>query len=363
MTSPLLVRGAAEAHPGVPWSWAARERMVRYLGDLGFTLYVYAPQGDPLNRERWGEPYLRDEVDAFVDMAQVGARRGVNFCYALAPSEPEAGQVVNKLRPLYDGGIRCFAFLTYGEVLSAPVLETFPGATIFSAPGTDLPPAVEVLVKRCGAVKVTEAARSYRRPPVLWEPYPAPANSLNLRPAPGWAPGAYEEVAGVVVECGPYPEAARVALHTWAACLRTPAGYDAERSWVQALAHVAGEAAPSLRLLGDLTRNTAREEPATAFPPGVTDYRARLESWARAAEALKNLPDKPLREDLKPWVAKLALSADAGLKALAAVAAPPAQAEKARGLALSSLWRLREHVVWVAGDQVERFVRDCLRRL
>ncbi len=361
MTLSQFIRGAAEAHTGTPWSWAARERVIRYLGDLGFNLYVYAPQGDPLVRERWWEPYLRDEVDAFVDMAQLGARRGVRFCYGLWPEEPDTARVLAKLKPLYDGGIRFFALLGADGALCRAILAELPGTTLLSDSGSEAPPEVEVLVATGGkppaVADVLEAGRLCRRPPVLWEPYPGSEQFLHLRPAPGWAPGVLEEAAGVLVDVGPNPEAARVPLHTWAAFLRNPGTYDAERAWVQALAHVAGEAAPALRLLGELT------QPGVQLQPGAADPRIRLEAWARAADVLKNIPDKPLREDLRPWVAKLALSADAGLKALAAVAAPPGQAERLRGLALSALWRLRESGVWVAGDQMERYIRDCLRSL
>lgn len=367
MSSPLLIRGAAEAHRGAPWSWAARERMIRYLGELGFNLYLYAPHGEPLIRDRWWEPYLRDEVDAFVDMAQVGARRGVNFCCALEPAVPDLPAVVAKLKPLYEGGLRHFGLLAHAGSLCRLVLAALPGITLYASPEKALPPEVEVLVPSGGpsvtVADAEQAGRCYGRPPLLWDRFPCSDYTLHLRPVRGRAPGLSGAAAGIVVEAGPLPEAARVPLYTWAMYLRNPGAYDPERAWVQALAHVAGEAAPALRLLGEITRNSFFEEPAVAFPPGLTDHRSRLEAWARAAGVLKAVPDKPLREDLKPWITKLALSADAGLKALAALDALPAQAGRLRGQALSALWRLREQPAWVAGDQVERYVRDWLRHL
>lgn len=366
MTSPFGIRGIAEAHTGAPWSWVARERLIRYIGELGFNLYLYAPGDDPLLRDRWWEPYLREEVEALADLAGVGSRRGVRLCVALDPGEPRADLVLRKWLPLYRAGFRSFALLSHAG-LASELLAKLPGVELFTPDASDLPPAVEVfwpvLGESVSAADMERAGRKILRPPVLWDRYPANPGplreSLPLRPIRGRDPNLAEVVSGVIAECGAQPEACRVALHTWAAYLRDPAEYDPERAWVQALAHVGAEAAPALRLLGELTRRHDLEPPAV-----IDDLPGRFEAWARAAAILKELPDRPLRDDLRPWVAKLALSADAGLKSVAMLAAEgEAARDRLRGQVLSALWRLREQPAWVLGDQVERFVRDALRQV
>lgn len=364
MTSPFLIRGVAEVHSGPPWSWAARERLVRYMGDLGFTHYIYAPGGDPLLRERWAEPYLEDESDSFADLDGVGARYGVRLCSALDPLEPDPGAVVAKWRPLYDRGIRAFALLSRPD-LAAAVLRAFPGSMVLAPEALDLPPEVEVYTRVHGpevrAEEMRRLGRRVRRPPLVWDSYPgndgAMANELHLRPVRGRDPLLAEESAGIIVDCCAQPEAARVALHTWSSYLRQPEEYDPERAWVQAISHVVPANAPALRLLGELTRKNCLEEEAVA-----DEMEARFDSWLRAAAVLRDLPDKPLRDDLRPWVSKLAASAEAGLKALQAVRSRPPESDRLRGQALTALWRLRENPAWVLGDQVERYARDCLRR-
>lgn len=366
MTSPFAIRGIAEAHTGAPWSWVARERLIRYIGELGFNLYLYAPGDDPLLRDRWWEPYLREEVEALADLAGVGLRRGVRLCVALDPGEPRAEVVLQKWTPLYRAGFRSFALLS-NPGLACELLPKLPGVELFTPAGPDLPPEVEVFWPARGgsvtAPDMEKAGRQVLRPPVLWDRYPANPgplrDSLPLRPIRGRDSGLAEVTSGVIAECGAQPEACRVALHTWAAYLRDPAEYDPERAWVQALAHVGGEAAPALRLLGELTRHHDLEPKAFA-----DELAGRFDAWARAAATLKELPDRPLRDDLRPWVAKLALSADAGLKSLALLAAPDESArDRLRGQVLSALWRLREQSAWVLGDQVERFVREALRQV
>jgi len=372
MTFPVRIRAVAEIHDGPPWSWAARERLLRYVGELNFTHYLYAPGGDPLVRERWREPYLPDEVDLLQDMAQIGARRGVAFCCGLSVPEPDAEAVLSKLWPLYDAGIRGFVLLDLradgAEALCRVLLERLPGAALWAetGPEADLPPQVE---------RLAGALTPGRRPPLLWAGRPGQAGSgwLPLRPAHGLDPAVAGAAAGLLVPCPALPEVGRVMLHTWAAYLRNPDRYDPERAWVQALAHVAPSCAPSLRLLGDLTRGGAWEPPI-ALPEladvwtrpdraaALAEVAARFEAWSRAAEALKDLPDKPLRDDLRPWVAKLAASADAGLKAIRLLSLTGTAAERFRGQVLAALWRLRENPAVLAGDQVERFVRECIRR-
>lgn len=81
----LVGHGVVEGFYGPPWSFDARERMVRFLGDVGLETYAYAPKSDSLHRARWAEPLPRPDLAAFERLAEVARERSVRFFYGISP--------------------------------------------------------------------------------------------------------------------------------------------------------------------------------------------------------------------------------------------------------------------------------------
>lgn len=81
----MPVRGAIEGFYGPPFSHEERLSLLRFLGEQHYNCYVYAPKNDPLHRERWREPYAREELARFRALATFAASHGVDFLYAIAP--------------------------------------------------------------------------------------------------------------------------------------------------------------------------------------------------------------------------------------------------------------------------------------
>lgn len=79
--------GVIEGFYGVPWSPAARRSMVRFLGRIGLSRYVYAPKNEPKHRQRWTEPYGPRELDDFAALVDEGRRAGVDVVFAVAPQK------------------------------------------------------------------------------------------------------------------------------------------------------------------------------------------------------------------------------------------------------------------------------------
>jgi len=110
---PML--GTIEGFYGTLWSDGERRRMILLLARLGFGSYLYQPKWDPLNRERWREPYSDAEVAAFGALRRFGERLGVTMIFGIAPAfdmavdDPgERAVLLHKLAPLVEAGFRDF---------------------------------------------------------------------------------------------------------------------------------------------------------------------------------------------------------------------------------------------------------------
>ncbi|NUP14238.1 MAG: hypothetical protein HOW73_50025 [Polyangiaceae bacterium] len=84
--------GVVEGFYGRPWSFGARKRIVRLLGDVGLDTYGYAPKSDPLHRARWWEPLGVDQLRAFEELASVARDAGVRIVYGIAPERLFGGR-------------------------------------------------------------------------------------------------------------------------------------------------------------------------------------------------------------------------------------------------------------------------------
>ena len=80
--------------------------------------YLYAPKDDPYHRERWREPYPKEEWKALLALIRAAQAQRIDFVYAFHPgkgltfSAPEPVQVLlEKAARFYDAGVRTFAVL------------------------------------------------------------------------------------------------------------------------------------------------------------------------------------------------------------------------------------------------------------
>jgi hypothetical protein len=71
-----------EGFYGPPWTWEARIEVAGWCGARGMTDYVYAPKDDPKHRERWRDPYDRDELAGFERFVTGGSLR---LGFAISP--------------------------------------------------------------------------------------------------------------------------------------------------------------------------------------------------------------------------------------------------------------------------------------
>lgn len=77
--------GVLEGFYGKPWTHEARLDMIRFMGDAGFTHYIYAPKDDPYHRSRWRDPYPRSKLREFRELSQVADSAGITLVFAISP--------------------------------------------------------------------------------------------------------------------------------------------------------------------------------------------------------------------------------------------------------------------------------------
>jgi hyaluronoglucosaminidase len=297
LSSPFRHRGIVEGFYGRPFSHADRLWWIDQLARLGMNTYVVAPKDDPLQRQRWREPYPEVEQARFAELAERGNRTGVAVGFALSPGlsirysdAEDVATLVAKLRGFAALGSRflalcvddvptelvhaedraVFGSLAAAHVALAHTLRAALGEEVLlwlvptdyagneSSPyleqlGAELDPAIEVAwtgrTTVPPSVRADEAqarAALLRRRPLLWDNVPVSdgpmRTMLHLVPYRGREVALAEHLSGVLLNPMQHARASYVAIAGAAAFLRDPQRFDAEAAW-QSAVHTLGAGA------------------------------------------------------------------------------------------------------------------------
>lgn len=290
--SPFRIRGVIEGFYGVYYTWPERNDLIRFIGQHGYNLYIYAPKDDWHHRQRWWEHYPAEVERAFSRTVASAAAAGVRFCYALHCSLPHGmsrdqaiSAICVKLDTLYRCGVRSFSLLfddldlsdaadqndlrqgaatLHAEICNGVwswLLSYDPGCTLSMCPtdyhgsapsvyaytlGALLQPGIAIFYTgpavcspTIAAVDAALFAQAARRLPLIWDNYPvndlAMQPELHLGPIRQRAPELHQTVSGIVVNPMLQAEASKIPLLTYAAYLRDPQRYDPDQAWQEAL--------------------------------------------------------------------------------------------------------------------------------
>jgi hyaluronoglucosaminidase len=464
------IRGFIEGFYGRPYSWRERERLIDFLGKHDYNMYIYAPKNDPIHRNRWREPYLPEELDRFAALVKRCDALGIDFVFGISPlqyhysSEEYWAALWEKLLPMYEIGVRSFTVLLddmpdkfhypddeerFGTIANAQVwlnntvlerLSALGGvrrmtfcpteyhgegvSDYLKTLGEGLRPEVEVFwtgTEICAQYLRTEDARkvseTLKRPVLYWDNYPVNDGEMHfhphIRPVRGRDADLYTVSKGIVANGSLEPEAQKIPLHTYAAYMADPDGYEPEAAWDKALLAVAGnqEDADAVRMIGDLSRWSSLERkrqlhstlapkignfwqrwggiPVEAGPDlpdlpelqteppaaagtreeraaAIADLQQEFERIGKLAARFTGKMENPyLQAELSSWARKAAGWSEVGtlgLQVLARTMANPADPEipHLRDRTLDKILETRENFQWLAGDLVDQFARRCL---
>jgi hyaluronoglucosaminidase len=301
--TPFRHRGVVEGFYGRPWAHEDRLWWIGRLGAWGMNRFVVAPKDDPLQRERWREPYPADALREFGQLVEAGSRCGVEVGFAVSPglsirySSPEDRRaLVHKLEAFralgsrffclalddvpfqlaHEPDRRAFAGLAAAHVALAHELRASLGAdcTLWLVPtdylgggssdyleelGASLADEIEVgwtgrtvLSPTITADEIRARAAALRRPLLLWDNTPAAdgpmRRMLHLNPYLGRDPEIAASATGVLLNPMQHARASGVTVFTAARFLTDPQSYDPESAWAEAMLELGADASEDFSL-------------------------------------------------------------------------------------------------------------------
>src|SRR5262245_35439827 len=83
----LQPRGIVEGFFGHLSSTEHRRRMLKFAAARCMNTYLYAPKDDPYHRERWTEPYPRDQCRALLQLIRYALTQKIDFVYGFHPAK------------------------------------------------------------------------------------------------------------------------------------------------------------------------------------------------------------------------------------------------------------------------------------
>lgn len=308
------LRGVIEGFYGAPWSHNDRLAQLDFYGRSKQNIYVYSPKDDPYLRARWRDQYPPDQLALISQLVARATANHVEFTYALSPglsvcysSDADNAALVTKFQSLWDIGVRSFAiplddisytrwncdadaakFGSGGAAAGAAqsfllnrvqqdFIATHPGAERLqmvpteyydvadspykTALRTQLDKAVIVEWTGVGviATQITEkqarqAKEIFGHDILIWDNYPVNdyiTERLLLGPYIGREPGVAKLMSGITANPMVQAEASKIAEFTSGDFLWNPDRYDPDKSWLAAIADLAGPAAPALKVFAE----------------------------------------------------------------------------------------------------------------
>lgn len=108
-------RGLVEGYYGNPYSESDRMNLFEFFGRQKMNVYIYGPKDDVYHKGQWRDPYPAELGNKIAEYATAAKANKVDFVWAIHPgvdikwNKTDSLNIVNKLKKMYDLGIRTFA--------------------------------------------------------------------------------------------------------------------------------------------------------------------------------------------------------------------------------------------------------------
>ena len=286
--------GVIEGFYGRPWSPTERRNMLLFMARIGMRVYAYGPKNDPLHRDNWRELYGDEKMTEFANLERLAENLGISFVYGISPgkdidteSDTDRQALLDKLTPFIDIGVTSFVLLfddiegdiaqpinaelgaehvelgnwllqQLGDLAGEPIMLWLVPTVYSSERQYDWPEGEDYLREMAGldsriglmwtgtgtsedtlsAADVAEVTSLTGRKPIIWDNQHATDGGdgfwghVFLAPLLGRSADLVDAVDGFMVNPMILGSANRMMLHTYAAYLHDPLGYDPDQALV-----------------------------------------------------------------------------------------------------------------------------------
>ena len=384
-------RGVVEGFYGTPWSHQARLRQLKFYGENKMNTYIYGPKDDPYHRSpNWRLPYPEKEAAQLQELVKAANENEVDFVWAIHPgidikwNQEDRDHLLAKFEAMYGLGVRSFAVFfddISGEGVNAQkqaellnyIDENFvkakPGVTplilcpteynkSWSKPesnylptlGEKLNPSIQIMWTGDRVVaEITNDGLDWvneriKRPAYIWWNFPVSdyvRDHLLMGQVYGNDTTIADKMSGFVTNPMEHAEASKIAIYCVADYAWNPTGYDALKTWQDAMRATLPGAPEALECfamhnadLGPNGHNFHREESTDIQPVtdrflqsytsngtyGQQDFDALQSAFEQMQESadilLVDSTNRPLIQEITPWIHQFKLLAESGEEVL-----------------------------------------------
>ena len=278
-------RGLVEGYYGNPYSESDRMNLFEFFGRQKMNVYIYGPKDDVYHKGQWREPYPTELGNKIAEYATVAKANKVDFVWAIHPgvdiqwNNTDSLNIVNKLKKMYDLGIRTFAVFfddiwgegtdatkqaglmnyiveelnkSYDDINPLIICPTqynkgWTSGDYLNILGTKMDKSVRIMWTGNSVVDMIEMDDmqwindQISRKAYIWLNYPVTDYCINrLLMGPTWGNGLdiADELGGFTSNPMEYAMASKLSLYSIGDyCWNMPA-YDSDASWESAIAYL-----------------------------------------------------------------------------------------------------------------------------
>ncbi len=356
-------RGYIEGFYGPTWENEKRVSVMKLMASNGMNTFYYAPKDDIYHREKWSELYPEKEYSELKALFSIAQENFIDFYWAVGPgltyqytSEEDFNLLINKIKSIYDIGVRNFGLLLddipwefqYEEDekefdsiadahiflvnkvytalkdidgnISLTVCPTqYSGAAdgyYISKFGSGIPADVDIFwtgAEICSRVLTVREADELKyfskHTPLYWDNFPVNDcemfQEMHLGAIQGRDKELYKHCEGIISNVMEYAECSKIPLLTFADFLWNPVKYNPENSLENAHKVILGENAQLFSFFADHLGVSCLSKYSSAFMSKTLAYISFLEAKGKKEESLLYLA-----EYIKNMKASLALISD-----------------------------------------------------
>ena len=340
-------RGYIEGFYGPTWENGKRISVMKLMAQYGMNSFFYAPKDDIYHREKWRELYPEKELVELKSLFELANENYLDFHWAVGPgltykytSEEDFNLLINKIKSIYDLGVRNFGLLLddipwdfqydedeeeFDSIVDAHVylvnktyealkaLDSSISLTVcptqysgdangyyISKFGSGIPADVDLFwtgAEICSRVltvrEADELSYSAKHKPLYWDNFPVNDcemfQEMHLGAIIGRDKELYKHCEGIISNVMEYAECSKIPLLTIADFLWNPVCYDPHKSLQNAHFVVVGENSDIFFYFADHLGVSCLTRYSSAFMSETLSHIAFLESVGKREKALSCL--------------------------------------------------------------------------